>query len=125
MNVKTQIEKFNSDNLISAIETCYAKPFYRVLIVAPKMVMPTGLIVADCVSKLYPHERNEFKTKSDGIIFSNGSLVKIITQNSTERGYRVHKVLLSDMSNTDLIQRFYPIIRDYEEEQKWRDETSL
>lgn len=103
MNVKTQIEKFNSDNLTSAIETCYEKPFYRVLIVAPKMVMPTGLIVIDCVSKLYPHERSEFKIRPDSITFPNGSLVKIITQNSTARGYRVHKVLVNDMSNTDLM----------------------
>lgn len=125
MNVETQIEKFNSDNLTSAIETCYAKPFYRVLIVAPKMVMPTGLIVIDCVSKLYPHERSKFRIKPDLITFPNGSLVKIITQNSTARGRRVHKVLLSDMSNTDLMQRLYPMIIDYEEEQKWWDETSL
>lgn len=125
MNVKAQIEKFDSDNLTSAIETCYAKPFYRVLIVAPKMVMPTGLIVIDCVSKLYPHERNEFKIRPDSITFPNGSLVKIITQNSTARGYRVHKVLLSDMSNTDLMQRLYPMIRDYEEEREWWDRTSL
>lgn len=112
------IEKFDSDNLTSAIETCYAKPFYRVLIVAPKMVMATGLIVIDCVSKLYPHERSKFKIRPDSITFPNGSLVKIITQNSTARGYRVHKVLLSDMSNTDLMQRLYPMIRDYEEERK-------
>lgn len=125
MNVKTQIEKFNSDNLTSAIETCYEKPFYRVLIVAPKMVMPTGLIVIDCVSKLYPHERSEFKIRPDSIAFPNGSLVKIIAQNSTSRGYRVHKVLLSDMSNTDLMQRLYPMIRDYEEEREWWDETSF
>lgn len=125
MNVETQIEKFNSDNLASAIETCYAKPFYRVLIVAPKMVMPTGLIVIDCVSKLYPHERSKFRIKPDLITFPNGSLVKIITQNSTARGRRVHKVLLSDMSNTDLMQRLYPMIIDYEEEQKWWDETPL
>lgn len=119
------IEKFNSDNLTSAIETCYTKPFYRVLIVAPKMVMSIGLIVIDCVSKLYPDEHSEFKIRHDLIAFPNGSLVKIITQNSTARGYRVHKILLSDMSNTDLMQRLYPMIRDYEEEQKWRDETSL
>lgn len=125
MNVKTQIEKFNSDNLTSAIETCYAKPFYRVLIVAPKMVMPTGLIVIDCVSKLYPDERSKFKIRPDLITFPNGSLVKIIPQNSTARGYRVHKVLLSNMSNTDLMQILYPMIIDYEEEQKWRAETSL
>lgn len=125
MNIKTQIEKFNSDNLTSAIEACYTKPFYRVLIVAPKMVIPTGLIVIDCVSKLYPHERSEFKISADSITFPNGSLVKIITQNSTARGYRVHKVLLSDMSNTDLMQRLYPMIRDYDEERKWWDETSF
>lgn len=125
MNVKTQIEKFNSDNLTSAIETCYEKPFYRVLIVAPKMVMPTGLIVIDCVSKLYSHERSEFKIRPDSITFPNGSLVKIITQNSTARGYRVHKVLLSDMSNTDLMQRLYPMIRDYEEEREWWNKTPL
>lgn len=125
MNVKTQIEKFNSDNLTSAIETCYAKPFYRVLIVASKMVMPIGLIVIDCVSKLYPHDRSKFKIKCDEIIFPNGSLVKIITQNSTARGHRVHKVLLSDMSNMDLMQILYPMIIDYEEEQKWWAETPL
>lgn len=119
MNIKTQIEKFNSDNLTSAIETCYAKPFYRVLIVAPKMVMPAGLIVSDCIGKLYPHERSEFKIRPDFIAFPNGSLIQIITQNNTARGYKVHKVLLSDMSNTDLMQRLYPIIRDYEEERKW------
>ncbi len=125
MNVKTQIEKFNSDNRTSAIVTCYAKPFYRVLIVAPKMVMPIGLIVIDCVSKLYPHERSKFKIRPDSITFPNSSLVKIITQNSTAKGYRVHEVLLSDMSNTDLMQRLFPMIIDYKEEQKWRDEASL
>lgn len=119
------IEKFNSDTLTSAIETCYTKPFYRVLIVAPKMVMPIGLIVIDCLSKLYPHERSEFKIKSDLITFPNGSLVRIIAQNNTARGYRVHKILLSDMSNTDLMQRLYPMIRDYEEEREWWDKTSL
>lgn len=119
------IEKFNSDNLTSAIETCYAKPFYRVLIVAPKMVMPIGLIVIDRVSKLYPDERSKFRIKPDLITFPNGSLVKIITQNSTAKGRRVHKVLLSDMSNTDLMQRLYPMIIDYGEEQKWWDKTSL
>lgn len=125
MDVKAQVEKFNSDNLTSAIEACYEKPFYRVLIIVPKMVMPIGLIVIDCVSKLYPHERSEFKIKADLITFPNGSLVRIINQNSTARGYRVHKVLLSDMSNTELIQRLYPMIRDYEEEREWWDETSI
>lgn len=116
MNVKTQIEKFNSDNLTSAIETCYAKPFYRVLIVAPKMVMLTGLIVVDCVSKLYPHERSEFKIRPDLITFPNGSLVKIINQNSTARGYRVHEILITDLSNKELIQVLEPMICDWEKQ---------
>ena len=87
--------------------------------------MPVGLIAIDCVSKLYPHERNEFKIKSDLITFPNGSLVRIIHQNSTARGYRVHEVLLSDMSNAELISRLYPMIRDYDEEQEWLDKTPL
>lgn len=120
-----KIKDFNNSNLTSAIKTCYEKPFYYVLIVASEYVMPVGLIAIDCVSKLYPHERNEFKIKPDLIAFPNGSLVGIIHQNSTARGYRVHEVLLSDMSNTELIQRLYPMIRDYDEEQEWWDETSL
>lgn len=115
-----QIKKFNNDNLTTAIETCYAKPLYRILIVAPKMVMPTGLIVIDCVSKLYPHERSEFKIRPDFITFPNGSYIKIINQNSTARGYRFHEILMSDLSNEKLLQVLESTLRDYEEEQHMR-----
>lgn len=120
-----QIKINNNDNLTTAIKTCYEKPYYKLLIVVPKSIMPIGTIVIDCVSKLYPHERSEFKIRPDLITFPNGSLVKIINQNSTAKGYRIHKVLLSDVSNTQLLQRLYPMIIDYEEERKWLDETSL
>lgn len=116
MNVKTQIEKFNSDNLTSAIETCYAKPFYRVLIVAPKMVMPIGLIVIDCVSKLYPHDRSNFKIRNNSVAFPNGSYIKIINQNSTEKAHRVHEILITDLPNKELIQVLEPMICDWEKQ---------
>lgn len=125
MNIENQIKKFNSDNLTSAIETCYAKPSYRVLIAVPEKVKLIVSIVINRARKLYPHESSEFKIAFDSIIFHNGSSIKITTQNDAPRGYRVCEVLLSDMSNTDLMQRLYTIIRDYEEERKWWDETSL
>lgn len=115
-----QIKIFNSDNLTTAIKSCYEKPCYNLLIVAPKCVMPVGLIVIDCISKLYPHERGYFKIRNDFVVFPNGSRIKIINQNSTARGYRVHEILMSDLSNEELIQVLEPMLRDYEEEQHMR-----
>lgn len=112
-----QIKIFNSDNLTTAIKSCYEKPYYNLLIVAPKFVMPVGLIVIDCISKLYPHERGYFKIRNDFVTFPNGSYIKIINQNSTARGYRVHEILMSDLSNEELLQVLEPMLRDYEEDQ--------
>ena len=117
-----QIKKFNNDNLTTAIKTCYEKTCYKLLIVAPKYIMPIGLIVIDCISKLYPHERSNFKIINDSVAFPNGSYIKIINQNSTARRYRVHQILMSDLSNEELIQVLEPMLRDYEEEQHmWLD----
>lgn len=115
-----QIKIFNNDNLTTAIKTCYEKPYYNLLIVAPKFIMPIGLIVIDCISKLYPHERSKFKIRPDSITFPNGSYIKIINQSSTARGYRVHEILMSDLSNEELIQVLEPMIRNYEEDQHMR-----
>lgn len=112
-----RIKIFNNDNLTTAIKSCYEKPRYNLLIVAPKLVMPVGLIVIDCISKLYPHERGYFKISNDFAIFPNGSYIKIINQKSTARGYRVHEILMSDLSNEELIQVLAPMLRDYEEDQ--------
>lgn len=112
-----QIKIFNNDNLTTAIKSCYEKPCYNLLIVTPKFVMPVGLIVIDCISKLYPHERSNFKIRNDSVTFPNGSYIKIINQNSTARGYRVHEILMSDLSNEELMQVLEPMLRDYEEEQ--------
>ena len=125
MNTKESVKNFNESNLTSAIMNCYEKPNYRVLIVVPKYIMPTNLIVIDYVSTLYPHERDKFKIRNDSIIFPNRSLIKAISQNSTARGYRIHEVLLNDMSNVELLQRLYPMIVDYDKEQEWWRETSL
>lgn len=118
MNIKIKI--FNNDNLTTAIKSCYEKPCYNLLIVTPKFVMPVGLIVIDCISKLYPNERSEFKIRNDFVVFPNGSYIKIINQSSTARGYRVHEILMSDLSNEELIQVLEPMLRDYEEEQHMR-----
>lgn len=112
-----QIKIFNSDNLTTAIKSCYEKPCYKLLIVAPKFIMPIGLIVIDRISKLYPHERSKFKIAADTMMFPNDSLIRIINQNSTARGYRVHEILMSDLSNEELMQVLEPMLRDYEEEQ--------
>ena len=119
-NIIKQIKIFNNDNLTTAIKTCYEKPRYNLLIVAPKLVMPVGLIVIDCISKLYPHERGYFRTSNDFVTFPNGSYIKIINQNSTARGYRVHEILMSDLSNEKLLQVLEPMLRNYEEEQPLR-----
>lgn len=121
----TNIKKFNIANLTSAIKTCYNNPDYKLLIVAPGFVMPVGLIVIDCISKLYPHERSKFQIQPCSISFPNGSHIRIISQNSTARGYRVHEVLISDMSNVELIQVLAPMVRDYEEEQRLNEECNL
>lgn len=116
------IKEFNNDNLVAAIETCYDNPYYNLLIVTPKLVMPVGMIVIDCISKFYPHEHGKFRIKPDSISFPNGSHIRIISQSSTARGYRVHEILISDISNTELIQLLTPMVRDYEEEQRLKDE---
>ena len=114
------IQILNQDNLISTIKTCYEKPFYRVLLVVPKYVMSVevGSFVIDNISTLYPHEHSEFKIKLDTFRFPNGSLIKIINQGSTAKAYRVHKILLCDMSDLELIDVLNPMVRDYEEEQR-------
>lgn len=126
MDIEKQIKKFNKDNLTSAIETCYEKPSYRVLIVVPERVKLIGSIVINRVRKLYPRESSEFKIRRDLIAFPNGSYIEIILQNSSARGYKVNEILFSDMSNTDfLMQRLYPMIRDYEEDRKWWDKNGF
>ena len=79
----------------------------------------------DVKSLVIKNEHSEFKIKSDTVQFPNGSLIKIINQGSTAKAYRVHKILLSDMSDLELINVLNPMVRDYEEEQRWRKETSF
>lgn len=111
-----KIKIYNNDNLTTAIKTCYEKPYYKLLIVVSKSIMPVGMIVIDCIRELYPHERTNFKIRNGSVVFPNGSYIKIINQNSTAKGHRVHEILITDLSNKELIQVLEPMICDWEKQ---------
>ena len=129
---ENNIQNFNNANLTSVIKTCYAKPFYEVLIIALKQIMPIRLIVENAIFELYTHEHNNFRITPDTFIFPNNSQIKIVRYDDTLKGYKVHEILLDNLSELltnitypELIRNVSSMLIDYEEEQKWQEEISF
>ena len=125
----SDIDNINEENLISAIESCYKYPNYRVLVYTTNIVMPLVTSIIDYLYRLSRYDKehygteNDFKAKRDMIEFENGSSIRVIKHYNiinAPRGYRVHKILTDGDVSSNIIENVLtPYIREYSESENF------